>query len=226
MEKLILLIVAMFSAFASAQENCGYPVSLTRSGFEDGEQPAFIPLLPSNTPLTLAVDGLVANSTVSTEFIQAFGAFTGPANTGITVNGEAIATTNTRYASNLIRLRPGANTITIVASTMDGGSQTISRSINYNNALPLDIELLPEGANSFAPARVNFALRYQLPPQQTALVRAQIDYNGDGIFEVDAATLPTALGANYGEAGDFAVAIRLSFDDGDPQTPLVLRNAT
>lgn len=129
------------SSTVLAQENCGYPVSLLQSRFEAGEQPPTVDLQPTNTPLTLGVDGLSNGQNIGTELIQVFGPYTGPVNTGITVNGEAVATTDTRYASGYIKLLPGANTIEIVATTMDGATQTISRTVNYVSTLLPDVEL-------------------------------------------------------------------------------------
>lgn len=225
--RIIAFILALtIPATLLAQENCGYPVSLLRSGFEAGEQPPTVVLQPSNTPLSLDVDGLTQGLNVGTELIQVFGPYTGPLNTGITVNGQAVATTDTRYASSYIRLEPGSNTIDIVATTMDGDTQTISRTINYVSTLLPDIEIIADGYSGFAPARVNFALRYQIPALQTALTRVEIDYNGDGTFEYDAATVPTTLRFDYGVAGDYAALIRLTFDDGNSGTPLEVRTST
>jgi hypothetical protein len=209
-----------------AQENCGYAVSLLQSRFEAGEQPPSVVLPPLNTPLTLGVDGLVQGQNVGTDLIQVFGPYTGPVNTGITVNGQAVATTDTRYASSYMRLEPGANTIDIVATTMDGATQTISRSINYVANLASDVELFADGTAGLAPARVNFELRYRIPATQTTLTRVEIDYQGDGTFEFDSTTLPSSISANYDRLGEYLPTIRLSFDDGNGATPLEVRTAT
>lgn len=226
MRSFLLVLAISLSTSLLAQENCGYPVSLLQSRFEAGEQPATVDLQPTNTPLTLGVDGLVNGQNIGTELIQVFGPYTGPVNTGITVNGEAVATTDTRYASGYIKLLPGANTIEIVATTMDGATQTISRTVNYVSTLLPDVELNANGYSGFAPARVNFALRFQIPATQTTLTRVEIDYQGDGSFEYDAATVPATIRFDYGLAGDYAALIRLTFDDGNVGTPLEVRTST
>jgi len=226
MKKLLFISGLLVSAFASSQENCGFPVSLLKSGFEAGEQPSVVTLPPANTPLMLAVESPTQGSIVGTEFVQVFGNYTGPTNTGITVNSIAAATTATRYASAPIRLTVGVNTITIVATTTDGVTQTVSRTVTYDPNQSPDVELAVDAFSGFAPARVPFAVRYRLPALQTTLTRVEIDYQGDGIYDFDGPSLPLSLSFNFDNVGDYAPTVRLTFDDGNSVTPLVVRNAS
>lgn len=226
MKKLLLISGVLISAVAGAQESCGYTLAVLKSGFENGEQPPTVVLPPSNTPLTLVVDAPIQSSTVGVEFIQVYGSYSGPTNTGITTNGIAAASTATRYSSGPIKLSMGANTITVTATTTDGTTQTITRNINYDPNQVTEVELATDAFSSFAPARIPFALRYRLPAMQTALVRVEIDYQGDGSFEFDGVAPPLVLGFNYDNVGDFAPLARLSFDDGNMVTPLVVRTAS
>lgn len=70
MRIIVLILAFAIPATLLAQENCGYPVSLLQSGFEAGEQPPTVVLLPSNIPLTLGVDGLIEGQNVGSELIQ------------------------------------------------------------------------------------------------------------------------------------------------------------
>ena len=224
--KSLVLSLIVFTSVALAQENCGYTLSVLKSGFENGEQPPTVVLPSSNTPLTFAVDFPIQASTVGTEFIQVYGSYSGPTNTGITTNGVAAASTATRYSSGPIKLSVGANTVTVIVTTTDGVTQTITRNVTYDpNQVP-DVELATDAFSSFAPARVPFALRYRIPSTQTTLVRVEIDYQGDGSFEFDGVAPPLAVAFNYDNVGDFAPVARLSFDDGNIVTPLVVRTAS
>ncbi len=226
MRNLIIILGVLISTLTAAQENCGYPASLIQSGFEDGEQPAFVALAPASTPLTLTVDFPTNALNVGSDYVQVFGAFTGPTNTGITVNGSAVATTATRFASAPIRLLPGSNTITIVASTMDGAVQTVTRTVVFDANQRPDVEFLGSAVSGFAPTRIEFSLWYRLPAAQTTLSRVEIDYDGNGVFDYDAAAPPPVLQFNYNDAGDYAPLARLSFDDGSAVTPLVVRSSS
>jgi hypothetical protein len=218
-----LLVLAMS---ASAQENCGYPASMLKSGFEDGEQPATVSLPPDTTPLALTVDYPVNNLTVGSDVIQMYGTYVGPANTGITTNDTIVATNSTQFVSPPITLIPGSNTVTVVGTTLDGTPITINRTVTLDVAQKPDVELRSDAFNGYAPAQVGFSLAYRIPAGQTTLTRFEIDYNGDGINEVDAATVPAPLRYAYGTAGLYIASVRMSFDDGNMVTPLVVRTSS
>jgi Glucodextranase, domain B len=174
----------------------------------------------------LSVDSPANLLSVGSAYVQVYGAFTGPTNTGITVNGMAVATTATRFASSVIPLQPGSNTLTITTMTMDGAVQTVTRTVIFDANQSPDVEFVARAASGFAPTRIEFGLSFRLPPAQTALSRVEIDYDGNGVFEYDAATVPTNLAFNYNDGGDYAPLARLSFDDGMAVTPLVVRESS
>ena len=136
MKKLLLisgLVISglVLSAFAGAQDQCGFPVSLARSGFESGEQPASVVLPPENTPVTVTIQGPANSSTVGVGTIQVFGTYTGPANTGISVNGVPVLTDGESFVSPRVLLEPGVNTLTIRYATTDAVPVEVTRSITY-----------------------------------------------------------------------------------------------
>ena len=88
MKTLLFISGLLISAFASAQENCGFPVSLIRSGFESGEQAQFVALPAENTPLTINIIAPLNGDVIPIDRVQVYGSFTGPANTGIMVAGQ------------------------------------------------------------------------------------------------------------------------------------------
>jgi hypothetical protein len=225
MKDLALALLLCTSA-AQAQENCGYPSSVLKSGFEAGEQPASVPLPPDNTPLTITLDYPSNNQTVGSDTIQIFGSYSGPSNTGIVANNVALPTNATNFASAPLKLLPGGNTITLTATTLDGTPQMITRTVIYDVNQRPDVEFQSAAFADYAPARVPFSLSYRVPVGQTVLTRVEIDYDGDGIFEVDAATPPARLEFAFGTGGFYTATARLSFDDGSTATPLVVRTAS
>jgi hypothetical protein len=224
--KVLALGLLVWASAAQAQENCGYPSSVLKSGFEAGEQPASVPLPPDNTPLTITLDYPTNNLTVGSDTIQIFGSYTGPSNTGIVANNVALPTNASNFASAPLKLLPGGNTITLTATTLDGTPQMFTRTVIYDVNQRPDVEFQSAAFADYAPARVPFSLSYRIPVGQTVLTRVEIDYDGDGIFEVDAATPPARLEFAFGAGGFYTATARLSFDDGSTVTPLVVRTAS
>ena len=72
MKTLFLTLVALSSA-AFAQEQCGFPVSLHKSGFESGEQVSSVTLPPDNTPLVVTINGPADGATVNINAVQYYG---------------------------------------------------------------------------------------------------------------------------------------------------------
>jgi hypothetical protein len=216
----------LYSAFANAQENCGYALAILKSGFENGEQPPLVVLPGETTPLTLTLDYPSNNLVVGSDTLQIYGSYTGPSNTGIVANSVTIPTNASNFASFPLTLTPGSNTITLTGTTLDGTPQTISRTVVYDANQRPDVEFQSAAFADYAPARVAFSLNYRIPLGQTLLTRVEIDYDGDGLFEVDAATPPARLEFAFGAGGFYTATARLSFDDGNPGTPLLIRSGS
>ena len=227
MKKLLLisgLVISglVISAFASAQENCGFPVSLIRSGFEAGEQAQFVALPADNTPLTINIANPLDGDVIPIDRVQVYGSFTGPSNTGVMVAGQLAWSNATQFSTRPIVLIPGANTLTVTAKTMDGGLLTASRNITVTPSQGADVQLRASVTGAYAPENVPFALTTRLPLLQTQITRVQVDYQGDGSFELDTPTPPQTLQWNYDAPGVYLATARVSFDDGNPNTPLVV----
>ncbi len=214
------------SAFSSAQEQCGFPVSLARSGFESGEQAASVILPPENTPLSITIQGPTAGITVGVDAIQIYGTYLGPANTGVSVNGVPALTNGSAFVSPRIPLDPGINTLTIRYASIDAAPVTQTRTVTYSAAALPAVVFSARSPGDYAPTTMPFVLATRLPPNQTVVARVEIDYNGDGVFEVDSVASPVRLEYAYENPGLYATRARVSFDDGDLGTPLVVQEDT
>jgi hypothetical protein len=85
--------------------------------------PVEIVVRPLVVKLVSPSDGTVASD--GTVFVE--GTFEGPSNTGILVNGvPAVVDPHGSFFINMLRIAPGASTVTAVASTIDGGKATTS----------------------------------------------------------------------------------------------------
>ena len=225
MKKLFVVSITLVSGLAVAQENCGYKISDQRSGFEAGEQSDFVPLPPENTPLSLMITSPTEGEVIPLDQVQVFGSLTGPSNTGVLVSSELAWSNATQFTIRPISLAPGANVITVVAKTLDGGTVTATRNVTATPSVGADVRLQASLTGGYAPQRVSFALSTRLPAAQTQVVRVQIDFQGDGSFELDTPSVQSPLQWNYDAPGAYLAAARVSFDDGNPNTPLVVREA-
>ncbi|MDZ4813071.1 MAG: hypothetical protein SGI99_10725 [Pseudomonadota bacterium] len=108
------------------------------------------------------------------------GTFTGPINTGVSINGSPARTFGTQWVAMPIRPPAGPFVITAVATAYDGMTANASRNVTVGNTVPL-IELLPKQPGNIAPAVIGFTLRFG----GVVTGNVQIDFNGDSVNEYD-----------------------------------------
>ena len=99
--------------------------------------------------------------------VQVFGSLTGPSNTGVLVSSELAWSNATQFTIRPISLAPGANVITVVAKTLDGGTVTATRNVTATPSVGADVRLQASLTGGYAPQRVSFALSTRLPAAQT-----------------------------------------------------------
>lgn len=221
------VMTMMTSGWSNAQERCGITASLLRSGFERGEQPQTVILPAQTTPLSLSVEYPTEGAVINGARIQLYGSFTGPANTGITVNNTQVAATNaSKFTFAPIILSSGPQTLTITAKTMDGLTQTVTRNITVNKAGQDLVRFSSLSKGGFAPFRGRFDLSTTLPAGQSSAVRFEIDFDGDGAFEIDSPNSPASLSYEYQSAGVYLARARVTFDDAQTPTPVVVIEST
>ena len=209
-----------------ASESCGITLTLLKSGFETGEQSNYAAIPPDNTPLTLAIDYPPDGLITASPNVQVFGSLTGPANMGVTVNGRVAINNASKFTGQLITLTSGANTVTVIATTQDGATQTLTRTVNYNPAAQEPVRLVGVTSGDFAPQRIPFSLRTALPPGQTLISRTQLDLDGNGSFEIDTVSPPASIASDYAVPGVYLARARVTFDDGNMMTAPVESEST
>lgn len=146
----LLGLLAMFlgSSAATAQEFCGID-DIFNNGFETA---SFVPTSQlaggSMSPgLTQDITGsgtlsvtITTSGTTSDAAIDVVGTFTGPVNTGITVNGVAGFTAGGNFVVPSVPLNAGANTLNVTATILPGSTATASGSITQaGTATPISV---------------------------------------------------------------------------------------
>ncbi len=206
---------------ASAQDQCGFPTSAHKSGFESGEQVSSVTLPPDNTPLVVTINGPADGATVNINAVQYYGTYTGPSNSGVSINKVAALTNSSAFVVPRVVLVPGPNTITLRYASTDNTPVTSTRTITYVVGAPPNVSLTARSPGDYAPTRMPFVLATALPVNQTVITRVQVDFNGDGTFEIDS-TAGVPLEYAFEEPGFYAPKARVTFDDGNAGTAAVV----
>lgn len=139
-------------------------------------------------------------ATISTGFVQPRGTFTGPANTGITLNDQVALSGANGFLAQPITLTPGANTLTLVAKTLDGATQTITRTVTFSAAAAPEATLIADSVGGYAPHTANF--RVQLKTGSDKVIQQiAIDYNSDGQVDLTTTNPLAVLSNSYASVG-------------------------
>jgi hypothetical protein len=159
-----------------------------------------------NGSLSVAIDSPEDGSTLPGDIVDVVGTFTGPVNTGITINGIPAKTVNGRFMVPNVRL-PKANTLEAVATTLPGLTATASITLNQSDEkpiVPIDVGGDPiakidckscsnaESLISFhaeqpigmAPATITFDIELHESLAGSNLQSIRIDTDGDGVFDI------------------------------------------
>ena len=99
-------------------------------------------------PIAITVDSPSAppglSASVASDFVMVRGTYTGPSNTGVTVNGEVAETDGAgHFAMNGVPLVAGDNTIVAQMTTIDGASTSRTMSVTSSGTAPFWIGALP-----------------------------------------------------------------------------------
>lgn len=209
-------LLSISSATALAAEICGVTDTLLKSSFEAGEIGSTA-ISPSGTPISLTVAEPTDNSTVGAATIRVAGTYTGPPNTGISVNGAPAFTTAGAFLSGPVRLQVGANTLNVVLTGQDGQTTTVVRHVTYDTAAASTVQLAASLSSSLAPLKASFDLSVSAGPALQPS-RLRVDYNGDGLSDLDTTNIAANLSYTYLDPGLYTVTATVTLDDTDPMT--------
>ncbi|MBL0164803.1 MAG: IPT/TIG domain-containing protein [Xanthomonadales bacterium] len=197
--------------------------------------------ITGNGSLSVTIDSPEEGSSSPGDIVDVVGTFTGPVNTGITINGIPAKTVNGRFMVPNVRL-PKAGTIEAVATTLPGLTATASITLNHSGGksiVRIDVEGDPkakidclacghaESLISFhaeqpigmAPASISFDIELSDSLSGDNLQSLRIDTDGDGVFDHSFATLedfPSAF--RYSRPGLFNALLQVTTNSGQVYT--------
>lgn len=119
------------------------------------------------------------SGTTSDPTVDVMGTFTGPANTGVTVNGMSGYTAGSRFLVPDVPLNVGSNSLNVVVSTLTGLTATTSGSITRGGSASA-IAMRADHAVGYAPFSVAFAYTIGTLPSGKPIQSVAINFKGSG----------------------------------------------
>jgi hypothetical protein len=172
-------------------------------------------------PPQVAIQSPVAGAAIGDDQVIVSGTWSGPSNTGITVNGVIAAIDGNRFFAT-VPLAPGTNTVTVVATVTDGTQVTAT--VEVTSSGPSPTRVTASTLQGFAPLEVrftltsdreiqsvdgNFALGYQVCGGEGGCYEP-------GVFSVSPVTEP--LPFTYQEPGSYEAVFNIRHTDGTTVT--------
>lgn len=198
-----------------AQSNCGSPPEVMFvDGFRDQPYPPPVAApppvsLPSDsTPLALQITSPGNGFTTSRSQVEVLGTFAGPPNTGIRINGLTPFIDGNQFVLPAVSLPTGTSPIEARVVSMSGASQTAMVNVTVDPGAVVDLVAFnADRAGGFAPMAITFSWTTATP---TTFARLEVDFDDNGIFELDTTDLATQLRYVYREPGIYRARIRLT----------------
>ncbi len=208
-----------------AKEMCGID-AVTIDSFES---PSFVPIdqLPGvvlspglnrsiigSGSLSFTVESPSAGATTAESSVDVLGTFSGPANTGITINGVVGQTSHGQFLVANVPLAPGSNSLAITATVLSGTTATGTLSVTRaGTAAPVALQVT--SAYGLAPATLTFEPVIGTLPENATVQSMALDADGDGTYDFSAtapAVLPTII--TYPQPGRYNAALRVTDSNG------------
>lgn len=222
----LTLTLTLLPLLALGQQ-CGvYTGAVFKDGFGPPD-PSFsqepeLTLPADTTTLALTITSPTNKTVVGTRTLEVYGTYAGPPATGIAINKNPVVQTASQYVG-LVVLKPGTNTITVKATKLTGETETLTRTVTYDAAALPDVSLETKIQGEHAPIKAGFVLKTK---SGLTVTRLQVDYDGDGTFELDTPNGSSTLAYEYKIPGFYTASATVTLDDGNVNTPLAVSTAT
>ena len=154
--------------------------------------------------------------TVNDDSTLVSGTFQGPPNTGITVNGIIAAQSGNQFQVQ-VPLKPGANTLTLTATTQDGQVTTKTTTVNSTGSSPYTVTA--SESSGAAPLTVTFTVNSQTAntPQ-----KIDVDFKGNGSIDLSTSDPLTPITYTYTTPGIYQAKLNITNSQGTVTQKTVL----
>jgi hypothetical protein len=211
------LVVAVFlagTAVPAAAAPKPKPTATPTSSVTPTKTPTPLPT-PTRTPtpqpgaVGVTITDPVAGANITSDRYTVRGTFSGPVNTGVTVNDVVAYTANGRFAINDVSLVAGANTITAIATAPTGQSAATAVDVTAAGTPPILI-LKADRTNGIVPFTVTFTYEFR---STVPINKLMMDFDGDGRDDLRTVKAPTSVQNTYTRA-DLYIATLTITDSG------------
>ena len=151
--------------------------------------------------VSVTVASPVSGATISGDTMLVTGAFQGPANTGITVNGVVASINGNQFYAN-VALHPGTNTVTVTATSPGGATANQTITVTSSGSLPFSVSANTQ--EGIAPLKVKFRVSV------TGAISVQsitADFDGNGTIDFSTADINAPMEYVYTNAGLYLARI-------------------
>ncbi|HHH43707.1 MAG TPA: hypothetical protein ENK49_06180, partial [Gammaproteobacteria bacterium] len=133
---------------------------------------------------------------IDADSVLVSGIINGPANTGVTVNGQVACVIGNRFYAENVSLVPGGNNLIVKATTMDGVTTSLTRAVSSSG--PALIGLNVDSPCGYAAHTAAFRI---VNDSTLSIQQVDIDFDGDGVSDLgttDPAAIPEYTYQNPG----------------------------
>jgi hypothetical protein len=163
----LVVLCCVHASQARADETCGLKNVVYDAIFIDGFQgvqdngfgPALgtVPVPTFGTTPTVAITYPAGGANFSVGQTSVVGTYTGPAVTGVSVDGTPAYTMSGNFVVPITSLASGSNTLTATVTTLDGLTSTAQVMVSYAAGSP-DLTLVPDRAVGPVPFSIGYVL--------------------------------------------------------------------
>src|SRR5256714_5022893 len=212
------LVVAVFlagTAVPAAAAPRPKPTATPTSSVTPTKTPTSVPT-PTRTPtpppgaVSVTITDPVAGANVTSDRYTVRGTFTGPANTGVTVDDVVAYTTNGRFAINDVSLTAGTNTITAVATAPTGQSAMTAVDVTAAGT-PAVLTLKADRTTGIVPLTVTFTYEFR---STLPINKLMMDFDGDGRDDLRTVKAPPSVQNTYTQPDLYTATLTITDSGG------------
>ncbi|HEV7492041.1 MAG TPA: DUF4124 domain-containing protein [Rhodanobacteraceae bacterium] len=166
-------------------------------------------------PLTLNILTPEPAMTAAGDWVQIVGEFTGPPDTGVSVEGMPAISQDGRHFLARAIIHPGHNDIPIALTTLDGRTQQRTITVNRSDSASPHLRLAADDVCGLVPSEVAFHI--EGIPASMRLVEASFDFNANGVPDANIKDVSQHPTYRYDSSGLYAARAAVTLADiGDP----------
>lgn len=206
-----LIAMCFWTLSVQAQEACGLQAAtfdiIFKYGFETSAAGLGPPLGTVNPPAlgvtpTITITSPTGGATLPGDGVQVVGTVSGPADTGVAVNGVPAQIVGGQFVTPRFVLQDGSNTLTAVATTIDGLTATSAITITANASSAV-VALVTDAQVGYAPTSAGFSASV---PSSIIVQNISLAY-GDGAIYSGTGPIPRHT---YATAGIFKANLTIT----------------